>query len=314
MEKTLDQELENAFLSLDEKAVKSLLAAGADKNGRIRNKMLIRSMSEPPHLHNILPTDSDQEKKRTKKWNQEELKEAKKNLAVIKLLLANGANPNWVDPNPSWYNTCLMESLELGNCKQAQLLVDNGAKVNMRYYDDTPFTHFAHNITSGGLWAMKFLYKNGANINARNTDDGQTALIKAIASGFDEDIMDADLFADTDWLIEPVEFLVSKGAKVNLRDKEGKTAISHSMTHNWEKYYDWDDDEALEFKDNFDMAFYYEIPKILLSNGARISIADKEGKNTLDIAKGSEEKMDLLARAIDDANKFLRKKIIVMSR
>ena len=118
MEKTLDQELENAFLSLDEKAVKSLLAAGADKNGRIRNKMLIRSMSEPPHLHNILPTDSDQEKKRTKKWNQEELKEAKKNLAVIKLLLANGANPNWVDPNPSWYNTCLMESLELGNCKK----------------------------------------------------------------------------------------------------------------------------------------------------------------------------------------------------
>ena len=157
---------------------------------------------------------------------------------------------------------------------------------------------------------MKFLYKNGARINIKDKE-GRTALMRVASFG---DIISSDLFSSTDWLIEPVDFLISNGAKVNLRDKEGKTAISHSMTHNWEKYYDWDDDEALEFKDNFDMAFYYEIPKILLSNGARISIADKEGKNTLDIAKGSEEKMDLLARAIDDANKFLRKKIIVMSR
>jgi len=70
----------------------------------------------------------------------------------------------------------------------------------------------------------------------------------------------------------------------------------------------------VESKDNFSATFYYEIPKILLSNGARVGIKDKSGKDALGHAATDEEKMDLFARAIDDSNKFLRRKIIVMSK
>ena len=286
MKKNLNQQLEDAFSALDEERVKSLLAAGADKRRLIRNKKLISCIGETCYKSN------------------------EKNTKCMKLLLANGANPNWIDPDPSWYDTCIVESLAYGNFDQAQLLVDNGANVNIRSYGDTPFTFFSGRIDCRGLDAMKFLHKNGANINAKNTWDGQTGLMKV--TGFN-DVIDSDLFTYTDWLVKPVEWLAPK-AKINLRDKKGKTALLHSLGQNWNSYYAWDDEDALEFKDNFAAAFYYEIPTILLSNGAHVGIKDKSGKNAMNYAAADEEKMDLFARAIDDSNKFLRRKIVVMSR
>ena len=283
-------ELQDAFEALDAERVKSLLAAGADKRRRTRNEMLMSSICDPACEENV---------ERTKR---------------MKLLLANGANPNWIDPDPSWFDTPLLESLMCYNFEQAQILVDNGARVDRSTLGEPLFTFLAGRL-DGQFAAMKFLYKNGANINIKD-DQGRTGLMRVC--GFD-DVLEPCIFDDTKWIVAPVEFLVSHGAKVNLRDKSGKTALAHSLTQKWGQWdnciCDEDDDyEYVEAKDNFSAAFYYEIPKILLSNGARVGIKDKSGKDALAHVAADEEKMDLFARAIDDSNKFLRRKIVVMSR
>ena len=290
MRKNLNQQLENAFLALDEERVKSLLAAGADKNRRVRNEWLMSSIGEPC---------SESNAERTKR---------------MKLLLANGANPNWIDPDPSWFDTPLLESLMYGNFEQAQILIDNGARVDRSTLGEPIFTFLAGRL-DGQFAAMKFLYKNGANINIKD-DQGRTGLMRVC--GFD-DVLEPCIFYDTEWIVKPVKFLVSHGAKVNLRDKSGKTALAHSLTQKWGQWDNYicdedDDHEYAEAKDNFSATFYYEIPKILLSNGAHVGIKDKSGKDALAHAADNEEKMDLFARAIDDSNKFLRRKIVVMSR
>ncbi|MBO4480761.1 MAG: hypothetical protein J5742_04040 [Alphaproteobacteria bacterium] len=283
-------ELQDAFEALDAERVKALLAAGADKRRRIRNEMLMKCIGETCYESNA------------------------KNTKCMKLLLANGANPNWIDPNPSWFDTPLLESLMYYNFEQAQILVDNGARVDRSTLGEPLFTFLAGRL-DGQFAAMKFLYKNGANINIKD-DQGRTGLMRVC--GFD-DVLEPCIFDDTKWIVAPVEFLVSHGAKVNLRDKSGKTALAHSLTQKWGRWdnciCDEDDDyEYAEAKDNFSATFYYEIPKILLSNGARVGIKDKSGKDALAHAAADEEKMDLFARAIDDSNKFLRRKIVVMSR
>lgn len=290
MKKNLNAELKDAFLSLDAECVQHLLATGADKKRRIRNELLMSSIGEPCFESNA---------ERTKR---------------MKLLLANGANPNWIDPDPSWFDTPLLESLMYGNFEQAQILVDNGARVDRSTFGEPLFTYLAGRVDDG-FAAMKFLYKNGANINIKD-DQGRTGLMRVC--GFD-DVLEPCIFYDTEWIVEPVKFLVSHGAKVNLRDKSGKTALAHSLTQKWGRWDNCicnedDDYEYAEAKDNFSATFYYEIPKILLSNGAHVGIKDKSGKNAMNYAAADEEKMDLFARAIDDSNKFLRRKIVVMSR
>ena len=290
MKKNLNAELKDAFLSLDAERVQRLLAAGADKKRRIRNELLMSSIGEPCFESNA---------ERTKR---------------MKLLLANGANPNWIDPDPSWFETPLLESLMYGNFEQAQILVDNGARVDRSTFGEPLFTYLAGRVDDG-FAAMKFLYKNGANINIKD-DQGRTGLMRVCSFG---DVVEPDLFYDTEWVVEPVKFLISHGAKVNLRDKSGKTALAHSLTQKWGRWDNYicdedDDHEYAEAKDNFSATFYYEIPTILLSNGAHVGIKDKSGKNAMNYAAADEEKMDLFARALDDSNKFLRRKIVVMSR
>ena len=290
MKQSLNNELENAFEALDAERVKSLLVAGADKKRRIRNKMLMGCIGEPCFESNA---------ERTKR---------------MKLLLANGANPNWIDPDPSWFDTPLLESLMSYNFEQAQILIDNGARVDRSTLGEPIFTFLAGRLDCE-FAAMKFLYKNGANINIKD-DQGRTGLMRVC--GFD-DVLEPCIFYDTEWIVKPVKFLVSHGAKVNLRDKSGKSALIHSLSQKWG---DWDnckcdeDDnyEHAEAKDNFSKTFYYEIPTILLSNGAHVGIKDKSGKNAMNYAVADEEKMDLFARAIDDSNKFLHRKIVVMSK
>ena len=320
MRKNLNQELKDAFVALDAERVKALLAAGVDKRRRIRNEMLGYSCGSQKPLKPSKPIasgdkeyDERMQKRYIKKVQayEEGLKSQKRHLQYMKLLLENGANPNWIDPNPSDYAVPLLNSLAAANFDEAQLLLDNGARVDMRYLEDTALTWFATRLDyEASLDTIKFLYKNGANLNAKGWE-GKTALINMTGfSGF----TNVCEFEDLLWLIKPIEFVVSHGANVNLRDKSGKTALVHSLAQEWGNWDNYHCLDRCEYTDNFLATFYYEIPKILLSNGARVSIKDKSGKDALAHAATDEEKMDLFARAIDDSNKFLRKKIVVMSR
>lgn len=169
MRKSLNNELEKAFLDIDAERVKSLLAKGADKNRHVRNSLL-------PYV---------------------------------------------------------------------------GGKIDVY-----------------GLPAVELLYNNGANLNAKDWE-GKTVLMKM--AGF-SNCIDTDLFETTEWLLEPIDFVVSHGAKVNLRDKSGKDAMVYSLSQrwgSWDNYECADDDE--ENKDNFSRLFYQDIPTILFAHGARFT-------------------------------------------
>jgi hypothetical protein len=319
MKKNLNQELKDAFAALDAERVKALLAAGADKSRRIRNRLLLQSCgktkpTEPvkPEPWKDHPVTEYQQKRYMKQLQKypEEVKAYNDHIQYMTLLLENGANPNAKDPNGDYcsYGTALCSSLVDGyNLEEAELLVKYGAKPAQ----DDAIWIAEHRIDCEGLPLIKFLYDHGANINAKDYM-GDTALMKV--AGF-EAISAPDLFSEsTKWLIEPIEYFVSRGANLNLRDNSGKTALVRSLAQNWHDYYGWGNEIALKYKDNFSATFYYEIPKILLSNGAQVGIKDKSGKDALAHAAADEEKMDLFARAIDDSNKFLRQKIVVMSR
>ena len=319
MKENLNQQLEDAFEALDAERVKSLLAAGADKRRHIRNRLLLQScgVSKPmkpvePKPFKDRPVTEYQQKQYMKRLQEypEKLKAYNDHIKYMTLLLENGANPNTKDLVGEFcsYETALCSSLVEGyNLEEAELLVKHGAKVS----SDDAIWITEHRIDCDGLPLIKFLYEHGANINARDYK-GETSLMKV--AGFDS-ISASDLFSEpTKWLTEPIEYFISIGANLNLRDESGKTALVRSLAQNWNWYYGLGDKIALKYKDNFSATFYYEIPKILLSNGARVGIKDNYGKDALSHAATNEEKMDLFARALDDSNKFLRQKIVVMSR
>ena len=322
MKKNLNQELKDAFEALDAERVKALLAAGADKSRRVRNELLgatcgyqVVDKPEKPEPTGDEERDAHMQKRYATlvQRYQKNLKERQRNLRYMKLLLENGANPNWIDSDSCDFGVPLLDSLSAFNFDEAQLLIDNGAHVDIRYDGYTPLTWFATELDCyANLDTIKFLHKNGANLNAKNRFDGRTALMNM--TGFNE-FSSYAAFEDLTWLIEPIKFVASHGAKVNLQDNSGKTALVYSLAQKWgHSMYDLDWKKALQYKDNFSTAFYYEIPKILLSNGAHIGIEDKSGKDAMAYAVADEEKMDLFARAIDDSNKFVRQKIVVMSR
>ena len=320
MKKTLNQELKDAFQTMDAERVKSLLAAGADKNRHVRNNLLMDSCgARPPYKPVKAELTGDEQHdagaqkrydRQVQKYN-EDVKAQKAHLQYMQLLLVNGANPDTNDLE----ETLLLKSLYHGNFAEAQLLLDNGANVNKYHDHDTPLTLYAGRLDWwGSLDTIKFLYKNGALLDAKDKWEGRTPLMNM--TGFDGFSHEC-AFENLVWLIKPIEFVVAHGANVNLRDRSGKTALVLSLNQkwgNWPANYPWFNESALQYKGNFSETFYYEIPKILLSNGARVNIADNKGKNAIHAASTDEEKMDLFARAVDESNRFLRRKIVVMSR
>lgn len=295
MEQNLNQKLEKAFLALDGKRVKSLLEMGADKNHSVRSRLLFSCMGSKPDPHHGRAS------------YPKRLEEYENKLKLAELLLQNGANPNICDAKYT-YDSPLTDSLYNSNYKLATLLKKYGANIDIRdHAGDTPLLTFSENIDCARLPEMKFLCKNGANINAKNSFNGKNALMNI--TGWDV-VCASDLFMETQWVLKPVKYLVDNGINVNAVDKDGKTALIHSLSQNWDDYYNEFDEVALEYKDNFHKLFYYDIPKILYANGARIDIVDNSGHSAMDYANRNNIELRLFTRAIDNANRILRNQII----
>jgi len=237
--KNQKQLLKDAFESLDEARVDSLLAQGADKSGRIRNEIMWK-------IHN-----NDQ-------------------APVLELLLKKGANPNYRKDDESYLGRTWWNGYGFDH-KLTKVLLENGAKPDIRTIGSTPLIRTAESIDEYGTSGLRFLRKYGANVNAKNSY-GMTPLLSIAA--FNE-IYDEDVFCDnTCWLTKPLVYLISEGADVNARDKNGANALIHSYAQNANDY-SWD---TKEYKKRFERVFYYEIPTILMVYGADLRSKDKNGK------------------------------------
>lgn len=271
--KNQKQLLKDAFESLDEARVDSLLAQGADKSGRIRNEIMWKTFD-----NNKAP--------------------------VLELLLKKGANPNYRKDDESYLGRTWWNGYGFDH-KLTKVLLENGANPNIKTLGSTPLIRTAEGIDEYGTSGLRFLRKYGANVNAKNSD-GMTPLL-SIAAFYE--IYDEDVFCDnTCWLTKPLVYLISEGADVNARDKNGMNALMHSYAHN-ENECDclW---ETKEYKKRFERVFYYEIPTILMVYGADLRSKDKKGRTLFDFLNTDTKQNYFTKAVIKSANILMHRKNI----
>lgn len=127
-----------------------------------------------------------------------------KNIAVIKLLLDNGADANNI-LNSSGFNAFIVAVRE-STLEIVQLLIDNGA--NMNATDSGGYTAMMLAARVSNLEMVRFLIKNGADVNIKNPYN-ENCLFPAVASKN----------------VEMVRLLIESGADVNIKNDCGKTLI-----------------------------------------------------------------------------------------
>ena len=152
-------------------------------------------------------------------------------LDVVKILLDRGANPNATLKTPLLMRqhnggdgllgegaTPLMRASKVSDATLIRLLLDKGADPNLRLRNQTTALMIAASRAARNagpeqktIEAMTLLLAKGADVNAVN-DNGESALHIAVTRG--------------DAL---VRFLVEKGAKLDLKDKSGRTPLDVAM-------------------------------------------------------------------------------------
>jgi ankyrin repeat protein len=206
---------------------------------------------------------------------------------VVERLLENGADVNETDISKE---TALLGAVQLGNCSMARLLLKNGADTTATppyiYTEDsggyglyetaTPLHIAAH---QGNLEMVELLLDNGADIKADyQWSKGATALHWAIRYYHEEVtkvLVEKEMgiagtaalhwawrkvlyAAAKDGDKEAVLRVLNKGADVNAKDEEGRTALHATGTYG-----------------------KVEITQLLLDYGADVNIKDNSGRTPL---------------------------------
>lgn len=164
-------------------------------------------------------------------------------LARVKAFLREGANPDYRDAAGSSY-TPLMYAAHAGDCYLARLLLGNKAGVNF-LSEDLPHNQRALMLAagSGSVDMLKILLTRGATVNIRN-NDGETTLMFVVNSASARLLIKhgADVNAKTEEFgdtvlmkaveggnVAVVRTLLSCGARVNEKNKQGDTALKIAM-------------------------------------------------------------------------------------
>ncbi len=95
---------------------------------------------------------------------------------AVEVLLARGANPNLASKN-AFKAVPLQSAAVRGRLEIARLLLDHGAKTNMR--GEGGYTPLHEVASNGGIEFAKLLLEHNADINAKG-DDGKTPLTIAL--------------------------------------------------------------------------------------------------------------------------------------
>ncbi len=219
------------------KTIKFLLENGADINAKDSDDetALMRAVQKG-HLEIVkflVENGADINAKDSGDGTALMLASQKGNLEIVKFLVENGADINAKDGDDE---TTLMLAVKKGHLEMVTFLVGNGADVNAKDKSgrtalvfaaeegnseiveflvkkgafDVNAKDIALRIAAGGghLEIIEFLMKNGANVNAKSSFLGSTALMCAAGGGH----------------FEVAKFLVEKGANINDRNNNGATA------------------------------------------------------------------------------------------
>ena len=197
------------------------------------------------------------------------------NINKLKTILEQGASANAIDKDG---RTVLMKAVFFGRKDSARLLISKGADVNARdKYGNTVLITSAINQFPPQLKVMKLLVENGAKINAKNSK-GWTALMEAAKGQPPQMIKKLKEIGREDLAnasSEMVKLLVEKGAKINLKDDNGFTALIMAVNNN-----------------------HIETVRYLMEKGADINIADNYNRTAAFIAseKQYNEILELLEK------------------
>lgn len=196
-----------------------------------------------------------------------------KHFEVAKYLLDKGADPNKENNTI----TPLEESCLEGNLEAVKFLIDNGASIDGRRVLGRPLNNAAEN---GNTEVVEYLIKKGANVNiVSNNNNENTALRSAISGGyFDIVKLLVENGADLEYKYpilnaaaagskNILEYLIQKGANVNVQNENGYTALMNAASHG-----------------------YIDNIKVLLKYKADASLKNKEGHTALDMAKEKKNK------------------------
>lgn len=168
---------------------------------------------------------------------------------LIKTLLANKAN---IDAKSDDGDTPLHDALSFNKLEIAGLLIENGADVNVQEINGKTPLHSA--VFRGGRDMVERLLDRNADVNKKDIKES-TPLHEAV-SGLRKDVAElllvkgADIdavsergtplhvleysFSDSDMKQERlalVEFLIAKGADLNVKDREGVTVLQRALDH-----------------------------------------------------------------------------------
>eukprot|EP01042_Synura_sphagnicola_P000856 gene856-955_t len=146
--------------------------------------------------------------------------------SISRLLLERGANLNWRNKGG---HTALMFHYE--NAELVELLLDMGAAVNER--NKAGATVLAYAATVGAKESVTLLLDRGADVHAQdNVSDPAGVTVRGICplhSGPHTGKTPLHRAAEGNF-VDIAELLVARGAVLNHRDKNGKTALAYARS------------------------------------------------------------------------------------
>lgn len=180
-------------------------------------------------------------------------------MKMIQTALVNGANVNYIDPDPMWSTTPLLSAIKRENLTLIKLFLSKGADPNLSVGEGikqkVPIIQAlpSRDVTARtkNVQIMQALIDAGANINATGYN-GVTPLILAVSDGSQEPYF--------------IQFLLSKGADVRQTDSMQATPLMNLAATTYNRK---------------NIQAQITIAKMLLQAGADPSAKDLREKNAL---------------------------------
>ncbi|HEY9061657.1 MAG TPA: ankyrin repeat domain-containing protein [Pseudobacteroides sp.] len=128
------------------------------------------------------------------------------NAEAVEYLLKNGADMDDIDGY-----SALMTAISVGDFNIVKMLVEKGSNLEFQNEWNNRNTAIITAGENGSRNILEYVIKKGANINYQN-NKGETALIRAVSCGWEDN----------------VRVLVENKADMNLKDKDGRTAMDYA--------------------------------------------------------------------------------------